>query len=362
MVSSFYKTAVYILLVLLSYNAFGQSKISKEIKQTHALSSNGSLSIDNKYGSIFIYGWEKNEIQITVNIEAQRREMSAAKELLDRINPNIVATHKQVIIKSEIAEKTTSLFNRYFNKIDPFKNEKASTAINYEIYLPINAAIEISNKYGDIIISDWNGKLTAKVEHGDIRLTDSITNSNLTINYGKIRANTLNKSHIVAKDASVSISNANTLKLDSHGTEIMLGKINKLELYSNKDTIEIEELNTIFGTVKYSNIVIDNINHKINLDLNLAELKLMKLSSSSPFVDINQKSSEVYMNISDTNFDFNAKLEQGVLRIPKTMKNISSDVIDEKNKIRNIKATYGENKKGYVSFTGIKGIIFLKEL
>lgn len=362
MANSFYKTIIYGVLVLLSYSVQGQNKLSKEIKETHPLANDGALYLENKYGDIYINGWDKDEIEIIVNIEANGKNTDKAKELLSLINSNIVVTNKQVIVKSEISKKKPGFFNKYLGKIDPFKNEKANTVINYTISLPKSVEMEIVNKYGDVIISDWNGKLKTNVEHGDLRILDSVTNSNLSIKYGKLRANTLFKTSILAKDASISINNSNNLKLDSNGSEITIDVIGSLELNSNKDTIEVDQLNTVFGTVKYSTIVFNNVSESVNLELNLAELRLLKFNTEHPKVTINQKSSEVYINISDTNFKFNANLEQGVLRIPKSMYGIDSEVIDEKNKIRRITASYKNEGRGTFSFRGLKGVIILKEL
>lgn len=358
----FYKTIICGVLVLLSYSTQGQNKLTKEIKKTHSLTNDGALYLENKYGDIVINGWDKNQIEIVVNIEANGKNENKAEELLGLINSNIEVSNKLVVVKSEIIKKKTGFFNKYIGKIDPFKNEKANTVINYTISLPKHAEIEILNRYGDVVISDWNGKLKTTVEHGDIRILDSITNSDLSINYGKLRANTLYDTKISAKEASVSINNSKQLKLDSNGSDITLGVIENLELISNKDEFEANQISKAFGTIKYSTIVFNNVSNKVNLDLSLAELRVLKFNTAYPKLTINQRSSEVYVNISETNFKFDARLEQGVLRIPKSLNDISSEVIDEKNKIRNITASYKEEGRGVFNFKGVKGVIILKEL
>lgn len=362
MANLFYKTIIYSVLVLFSFSVQGQNKLTKEIKQIYPLTNDGALYLESKYGDIYINGWDKDKIEIVVNIEANGKNDEKAKELLSLINSNIVATNKQVIVKSEISQKKPSFFNKYLGKIDPFNSEKTNTVINYTISLPKSAEIEILNKYGDVIISDWNGKLKTSVEHGDIRILDSISNSDLSITYGKLRANILHRTNIFAKDASVSIDNSNYLKLDSDGSEIALDAINNLDLNSNKDNLEVRQINTVYGSIKYSTVVFNNISKNVNLDLNLAELRLLKFSTVHPKVAIDQKSSEVYINISETNFKFDAQLEEGVLRIPKSLSNINSEVIDEKEKIRHITASYKNEGNGTLVFKGIKGVIILKEL
>lgn len=357
----FYKNIINALLVLMSCAVFGQNKVSKEIKKTAAFYNNGQLYLENKYGDIFIDGWDKDIIEITVEIEAKGKNLEKAKELLNRINPEIEISGNVIMLKSHISEREQGFFNKYIRKVDAFNSEKTNTNINYRIYLPKQAEIEINNKYGDVIITNWRGALKAEVEHGDLRVTDSISKSNIAIKYGQLKASVLDNTSIIAKDATLSVAKSNKMKLDSNGSEIRFEEINNLELHSNKDNINIEQQNTIFGYVKYSTISLSNLNSKANLELHLAELRVLKCNKN-PIVNINQNTSNVYINISEYNFGFSAKLEQGVLRIPKTMKNISSKVLDKKNKIRNVKASYGNSHLGTLDLIGYKGIIILKEL
>ena len=356
----FYKNMMNALLVLMSCAVFGQNKVSKEIKETVLLSNNGQLYLENKYGDVFIDGWDKESIEIIVEIEARGKNLDKAKQLLNRINPEIKTSGNVVMVKSHISEREQGFFNRYIKKVDAFNSEKTNTNINYRIYLPRRAEIEIINKYGDVIITNWSSTLKANVEHGDLRLTESISNANIAIKYGQLKASNLDAS-INAKGATLTITNSKRMKLDSNGSEIRFDNIENLELYSNKDNIDIETLDYVFGDVKYSRVAMNTLNDRANLELHLAELRILKCGES-PTIDINQNTSEVYINISESNFDFGAKLEQGVLRIPKNMKNISSKVIDEKNKIRNVKANYGNTGLGTIDVVGYKGIIILKEL
>ncbi len=357
-----YKIAFFLAIMLLSSVAFGQDKLSKDIKKSFPLTNDGALYLENKYGNVFINGWDENSIKFEISVEVRGKNLDKAKDLLKRINPEFVSTSSQIVVKTEITEKNPSFFNKYIKKIGPLNSEKSNSDINYTIYLPREAAVEVYNKYGDIIVSDWNGTLIADVEHGDLRITSDLADSKLSIKYGKLRANTLNKTAINAKDATISFEKSETLKLESDGSTMSLDEVGELDINSNKDDIEISSIDNVHGTIKYSQVTLMDIMSKVNLNLNLAELRLKKFGTSAPIVNVHQKSSEVYVNISETNFNFSAELEQGVLRIPKTMRDINSKVLDEKNKIRQIRATYGEGNQGIFDLTGYKGIIIFKEL
>ncbi|MFD2725788.1 hypothetical protein [Hyunsoonleella rubra] len=357
-----YKPFLFLAFVICCGIANGQDKLSKEIKKAYPLNNQGALYLENKYGNVFINGWDTDSIRIDVSVEVKGKSLDKAKDLLKRINPDFVTTNKQIIVKTQISDKNPSFFNKYINKIGPLNSHKANSDINYTIYLPRHAEVEVYNKYGDIIISDWNGKLIADVEHGDLRITDELNDSKLSVKYGKLRANVLSQTSIYAKDATLSFEKAETLKLDSDGSNLSLDEVGQLDINSNKDDIEINSIKNVFGSIKYSRVLLSNVISKVNLNLNLAELRVMKFGTGAPVVNVHQKSSEVYVNISETNFNFSAELEQGVLRLPKTMSGINSKVLDEKNKIRQIRAGYGKGNQGIVDITGYKGIIIFKEL
>ncbi len=95
--------------------------------------------------------------------------------------------------------------------------------------------------------------------------------------------------------------------------------------------------------------------------MHVAELKVLRISNLDATVDINQESSDIQINIENLSFKFNAVLEQGLLRLPKTFSNIESNVIDKGKRIREINAMYGNSPSGLFSFTGKKGIIILEE-
>ena len=358
----FYKILVIMFITMTPFGIKAQEKISKRLNERHRLTSMGELYLDNKYGDVIINGWNKDSIHIIIDIEAKGKDAQTAQELLSRIKPSIFITEKLVTVKSEILEKEAGLLKKYFSKIDPFTDEEANAKVNYTIYLPEKAEVELYNKYGDVLFSEWNGRLQATVEHGDLRLLDEIENSDLTIKHGKLKAKSLIGAKITANNGDIDISKSDRLRLDSSGSEIKLGSATSFELYSNKDEIEVDSLKSVFGNAKYSTIILNSVDDKLNLSMDLAELKILGFVTPFPILTIEQLSSEIYINVSGLSFDLSAKLEQGVLRIPANMKDVNTNIIDNKNKIRIINATYGTKGKGAFSFTGTKGVIILREL
>ena len=340
---------------------YSQEVLTKTIEKTYEMTNAGELHLNNKYGNITINGWEENDISIKIDIRVTNKKKENAKTLLNRIVANIKTVDDFVSITSEISEKNTSLFSRYFNKVNPFEFDKSNVEINYTIYLPINAEIDIINKFGDVIIDNWTGRLKANIEHGDLWINEDITNARITMKFGKLRSKSIAYGTISLKNGDIDIESSNKLLLKTSGTKIEIDQVKDLEVISSKDEIIIQKAEKIQGELNFSNAQIEAIEEKISLSMKVAELRVAKINQPDAFVSINQESSDININITGLSFKFNATLEQGLLRLPKTFYNIENNMIDKSKRIREINGAYGKTTSGIFSFTGKKGVIVLKE-
>jgi hypothetical protein len=97
------------------------------------------------------------------------------------------------------------------------------------------------------------------------------------------------------------------------------------------------------------------------MSMKVADFRVLRIAKPNANVSINQESSDISLNITGLTFKFDATLEEGFLRLPKTFSNVKSNVIDKSKRIRKITASYGKAPTGTFSFTGNKGVIALKE-
>ncbi len=359
----FYKPILLILILLLSnYNVWAQEKVSKKIENTYPLTNTGELHLDNKYGNIVVNGWEEKTIQIVVNIEVSKKKKEDAKELLKRIKSVINSTEDFISISSVIEEKSNSMFSRLFDKANPFDFDRGNIQINYDIYLPHNAEINITNKFGDIIMNGWNGKLKVNQQHGDIWINKSLNNANIEMKFGKLKTKSITYGTIRFKNGEIDIEESKELKITSSGTTITIENVASLEIQSSKDKITIQQIGNIQGELKFSSMNLNKVSEDINLTMEVTDFRVYKLQKPNANITINQESSELNINIAGTTLDFNASLEQGLLRIPKSFTNVKTNMIDKRKRIRKISATYGTNRdSGKFQITGTKGIIVLTE-
>ncbi|MDY8138304.1 hypothetical protein [Aquimarina sp. 2201CG5-10] len=359
----FYNKLILIIFCLCSgTHLLAQERVSKKIEKSFDFTNAGKLKLENKYGNIKINGWDQNEIAVTIDIVVTKKDKDDAKELLERIKPFINKASNSLIIFLNIEEKSNNFFSRMLNKANPFDFDKGSVQIDYTIHLPLNATVQVKNKFGDIIINDWNGKLKANLHHGDMYINNDLTDAAIEMKFGKLQTKSITYGDLQLKNSELDIETIKDLKINSNGSTIAINNIANLEIYSSKDKITIKNLERVQGELRFSNMILEQLEEDINLYMEVSDFYVNKILNRNPNIVIKQKSSELNINISDISFDFNASLEQGLLRIPKSFKNIKNNVIDDKKRLRDITATYGSNDlKGKFQITGKKGVIILKE-
>ncbi|MDC6366109.1 MULTISPECIES: hypothetical protein [Flavobacteriaceae] len=338
-----------------------QSEHNKQWNKTYDLSPTGKVNIENKYGNVVVNGWEKNQVKVSVAIQVRHRKDENARKLLDRIQPKAVQAGNFVQFISEIQDRDANIFAKYFSKANPFDFDKSNVQIDYEVYLPKNAELNITNKFGDIIIDGWEGDLETDLQHGDIWINGDISTAKIEMRFGKFNARKVDYGNIKMDNGSIDIENAQKLKIICSGSDVRLDEVSNLEIYSSKDEVELEQIGDLRGDFKFSNVAIASVTNEMFLTLRIAEVEIGKVLKPDAKINIVQESSEVNMNISGMSFEFTATLEQGLLRVPKTFKNVKSHVSNAGSKIRDITATYGAGNLGDFSINGIKGVIVLTD-
>ena len=356
-----YKKLVLGLTLIIGFSIQAQERVSKKIEKTYAMTNANGLNLDHKYGDININGWEKDSIAIVVNIEVTHKKREEADKLLDRIQLSTKMVGELIDISTKLQEQNSSAFSRYFNKANPIDLDKSHINIDYTIYLPKSVTIAISNKFGDVILTDWNGKLSANTQHGDIWLTNDLTTATIEMKFGKIRSKSIEFGNLILKNAELDLKFSKNLILNSSGSTIDIEKVSSLEIDSSKDKVKVLNVESIGGVLNFTDVQLDTVKETIDLKMKVTELKVSNIGVPHAYINIEQESSDININISGLAFKFKAFIEQGVIRIPRSFQNIQTDMVDKSRKLRQISASYGEKPLGKVTITGKKGNIVLRD-
>ncbi|MBR9854628.1 MAG: hypothetical protein GYB37_08635 [Algicola sp.] len=350
---------VLLLLPILSGTA--QEKVYKTIEKSFPLTDTGKLQLENKYGNVTFKGWDQNKVNISISITVNHRKKENAENLLERITPEIKSSSGYVSIISEISNKNTGWFADFFNRNNPIDFDRSHVQIDYEVHLPVKTALKVTNRFGDVVLENYKGSLTALIEHGDLWIGENLDKADIILKFGKVKAKDLDYADLDIKNGELDMENSKSLRLRSDGTNISINTISSLEIYSNKDNIMLTEAGALYGSMEFTTFKLERLVREMDMKLKIADFRVYGIIDPSAKISIEQQSADISLAVSDFSHRFTATLEEGVVRLPKSFENVNSEMLDKGRRIRKIVATYGEKKKGSIVINGEKGIVTLND-
>ena len=355
-----YKSLLLAFFTLPAMTSIAQDEVEKQITKSYPIDEDGTITIENKYGDIEINGWEEDFVDIKIDVIVKGKNTDRIETLLDRIQPDITARASFISIETEFTEEKRNFFSNLFRTVTAEFN-RSNLDVNYVVNLPKKVKLEIINKFGDVLINDYEGRMDVELEHGDLRILGAIDDGRVELKFGEFNTSDDFTGRLIIKNGEVNIRKSDYLSLDGSGSEIKIKSINKLVLTSNKDEIEIDYVETLNGNTRFTDIEIEEAGEMLQLDLHYGSLSTNSFSNTNPTILLNGNSSSIIINVEGISFDLDATLIEGQMRLPKTVANLESNMLNEKEKRRQVTASYGNAEKGSMKIIGKKGDIFLKE-
>lgn len=238
----------------------------KTFDKTYKVSRNDMLSIENKFGKVHVNTWNRNEVQVKVDIIARASSDQRAQDLLDKIS---------------IAENRSGSTISLKTEMEPMRvtgnNSQRGLEINYTISMPAESALTVKNRFGDVYLADFKGKADITVEHGSLK-TGRLSNADNTVKlaYGSGNCGYITGGNIEVAYADMSVEGTNGLQGSSKFSEFRLGSLG-------------QQLNM---EVKYGSFRVENISkdvRKISLDGGFSPILLSFEDNTAFNFDVNVK-------------------------------------------------------------------------
>ncbi len=178
-----------ICLAFFPFKALSKGLIEKKkvVIKTYPLISSDKISLSNKFGEMRLITWDKQKIQITITIIAKAASERRVSEMVNEIT-----------IESRKDATGIICITNFKTEIDPrdgaLKDEEYS--INYEVFLPADNPLYVINKFGTLIVPDYNGEAEIISQHGELR-TGRISNAKeVAVEFGRAEIFHINNGHI----------------------------------------------------------------------------------------------------------------------------------------------------------------------
>lgn len=269
---------------LFAITAAGE-EYSKKFNQSWPAAGVETLNITNKFGEVRVNNEGGANITIDVVVTVDGSE-SKARRILDDITVHFRKEGNVAYAETEIE--------------DGFRLN-GEFSIDYTVNIPSEKNLDITNKYGNLVINKLTGKGKFDIAYGNITantLTGSATS--LDLSYGKADIQTLGNAEVVIAYSKFVLGTGSTLKLDTKYSGFNMEKLESLWLDSKYDNFTIGELTTLEGISKYTSYKVSRLTKRLKLDSGYGSVRVDQIPAGFESLEVRSSYAQVTLGIEES--------------------------------------------------------------
>lgn len=294
------------------------------------------LELDNRYGNVTFSVWDKNEVRVQIDIRVREKDEFKAAETMSGIRCDQVLYGGFLRLESRFDGQSSNIKN-FVQSINPF--ERSSIDVDYKVTLPAYVICDISNQFGDIYFDQLKSPANINLRYGDLRSEFLPRGSRLNLEYGEAIIGKADDLFCMLNNAELEIRESDKLELESEVSKIRIEQTSEMRIKSRKDEINVRSVKNLQGSGRFSDLRIDVLHQFCDLEWSLGSIDIGSLTSGFGELRLDQRNSNVRVNIGEFGFALQAYLDDGKLVVPKEIGSLDVKILDEKNKIRSLTGT-----------------------
>lgn len=291
-------------MVFISIGATAQD-FKKQYRKAWPKNSVSELIVSNKFGEVRINESVGDSVTILATITIENRSSSKAQELSRKINISLDKNGNTVSGITTIDLNFTS-------------NQKFS--IDYLINVPKTVNINITNKYGNLVMKDLEAHAYIDIAYGSITAgnlkSPASKNSNIILSYGRADIESITSCKMELNYSKLYLNNSEQIELDSKYSTFNIHNIKDLNLISKYDDFNIDEIYNLKSESKYTHYKIGNLVKNFDLTNGYGSVLIKKVTAGFESIKIDSSYGSISILMPELNYNLNASCSYCDVKYP----------------------------------------------
>jgi hypothetical protein len=331
-------TSTFFLIIFIAFSATAQDYFTKTIQKSYPVNTKIKFLVDNKYGKIHIENNTSDNIDIKVTLTAKAGNQKHADDFFNSVKINFSNSDSLIQAVTDIEKEI---------KVKEF-------SIDYDIKMPENIKLNLSNKYGDVYIDKLTAVSQISIKYGNFKANTLIfgdikPRTYINLEYSNALFDECDWLKINSSYSKLQIHNAEGLIIKSKYSQIDIRKATFIAADSKYDQpYKIKEVRNFAITGKYSAPEIEKLGSLLDADLKYSDLSIDQVSADFSKIDLHMSYGNAEIEFSENaSYSLTADSEYGSVDIPE------SDNVNEMSQKNESKTCgfVGKNKKSSSSVT-----------
>ena len=324
---------ILLLAITAGLPAFSQEK-TKEYHESWSAASVQTLDINNRFGEVKVTNKGGNNVTVDVVVTVEAANERRAEELLDQINVSFSKTGSTAFAETHISRS--------------FKSRQRFS-IDYEVNIPPDKNLNITNKYGNTLVNLLNASGKFDIQYGNFSANELNTPADgsvtLSLAYGKADLETANNITVTIQYSNMTIGRLKDLNLNSKYAVINLDQANSVVTESRYDTFNFGKIGSVSANTKYTQIKINELSKSLKVDAGYGGIKVGKVDSGFESVSITNSYGQISLGLGNADYLLDASCDYCGISYPDSR--FSGDRMSE-NQSRSVKGKVGNGTGGNV--------------
>lgn len=279
------KSGIIFLVILLSLTQLYAEEATKRISKSFNINEDTKIEINNKYGNVIINKWDKNVLDLKVEIEAKGKTDSKTQKILDAI-------------EIDISDRISSGYLSIETEISNISGN-SSFSVHYEISMPNTNPMQLSNSFGSVYMGSYRGELEVEVKYGQFQAED-LDNADVRIEFSNARCEieTLKSGELDLRYSKMTIEDMGDIEISSQFSDLEVENAGVVELDGRYGKFEIGNLRSLNGDIQFAGLDIESLTETLHLDTRHGNgINIEKVSNRFKNIEIDAEFSSIGMNL-----------------------------------------------------------------
>jgi len=320
-----------VLGILIGSQLSAKEDFTKKISKSYDVSKDATLAVKNKFGKIHCENWDKSSISIEVTITVETSSQDKANKYFDKIDISFSGSSSRV-------SASTNYEDNVFGK------NNVEISVDYLIYMPASASVELDNKFGDIIIDEVEGSSVIEISYGSLKAAKLGGNDNeIEIKFSEGYIGYVKSADLEIQYSEMEIDEASDMSVESKFSELDIGEIDVLTLESGYDDDYIGKIRDLDVEADFSDVEVKSLEERLVAEIDYGELKVKEMARDFKLIDLSNSFGDANIGFNnEASFRLNATVKMGDLSYPRDKARLS--VVDLSFTSNKYEGVIGENQ------------------
>jgi hypothetical protein len=320
--------------LIIAGTAVSAAERTKKYNESWPVNSVQTLEINNRFGEVKVTHKGGNNVTIDVLVTVEASNERRAEELLDLINVKFGKTGNTVTAETHIS--------RSFQSRQKF-------SIDYEVNIPPDKNLRITNKYGNTFVNVLNAYGVFDIQYGNFTANELNASGNdpveFKLAYGKSDIETARNMNVTVQYSSMNFGRLNDLKLNSKYTKMNIDNLNSVEAESRYDTFNFGKVNSVSANTRYTQIKVEELSQNLKVDAGYGGIKVGKVNQGFNSISITNSYGQISLGLGNANYSLDASCDYCGISYPES--NFAGDRMSH-NQSRTVRGKVGNGSGGSV--------------